>query len=182
MEINRRAETLMIIGAVYLLVDVLLLAPVLVIAIRWPQLVWFALGPYLFFTFGMIGLLLYLDRRWGLMEFTGTHMRGLRVAAIALILPTAGYFGIVITWPRTVAAATVIYFVILGYVIYRLVKWQQAHFAFECQESGQRFKAGLKVWLLSPNMGTKKWVTCIACGKHTLAKIIDADGLAGHQT
>ena len=47
---DERRGMLLVAVAIYVTVDLLALVPVLVIALRSPDLLWFALGPYLFLT------------------------------------------------------------------------------------------------------------------------------------
>ena len=55
-----RRSKLLVTGALYVIVDLLALVPVLVIALQIPDLMWFALGPYLFLTGAGLAAIMYL--------------------------------------------------------------------------------------------------------------------------
>ena len=161
--------------AVFVLLDSLLLAPVLVVAFGWPELVWFALGPYLAISLGAVALLMYLAHRWGMLELSGPAMSGVGRLVVAICLLTAVFVAVVIVWPVLVWPAVVLYVISITYAVYRLLRWQATNLAFQCQECDKVFRGSLITWLLSPNMGTRKSITCPLCGRHSWARIVAAE-------
>jgi DNA-directed RNA polymerase subunit RPC12/RpoP len=83
---------------------------------------------------------------------------------------TAGLVAAIVIDAALAWVAVPIYVVAMGYALYRVVAWQSANLAFVCQECGASFAADLKTWLVSPNMGIRKLVTCPECGRQTWAR------------
>ena len=93
---ERRASKLLVVVAIYVIVDLLALVPALVFTLRSPELAWFAMGPYLFLTAAGLAAILYLALRWGLLEFRGPHMSGMGRYLATVGLLTAAFTVVII--------------------------------------------------------------------------------------
>jgi len=169
---------LMVIGvAIFLLLDTLLLAPVLVVAFLTPQLLWAALTSYLTISVGLLVAGLYTLHRWGLLKLHGAASRAL-VSLLGIIgALTALFIVVAIIWPAWVWATLPLYIVSLGYAVYRRMRWATKALAFHCQGCAETFRGDFWTWILGPNFGARKYVRCPRCGQHTWAEIVDAPAL-----
>ena len=165
---------LLVTVAIYVTVDLLALVPVLVIAMRVPDLLWFALGPYLFLTGAGLAAIMYLAYRWGLLEFRGPHMSGMGRYLATVGLLTAAFTVVILLYKGSsiVVLALAAYLAGILYASYRLLKWQSDNLALECQQCGATFRLSLGQWTFSPNMGSRKGVTCPTCRKYIWARVV----------
>ena len=177
---ERRASKMLVAVAIYVTVDLLALVPVLVIALRSPDLLWFALGPYLFLTGAGLAAILYLAHRWGLLEFRGPHMSGMGRYLATVGLLTAAFIVVIFLYKGSsvIVLALAAYLAGIFYASYRLLKWQSSNLALECQLCGATFRLSLGQWTFSPNMGSRKGVTCPTCRKYTWAQIVSKTAAA----
>ncbi len=171
---DERRGTLLVFVAIYVVVDLLALVPVLVVALGSPHLLWYALGPYLALTAAGIAGLMYLSYRWGMLEFKGPHMSGMGRYLAAIGLLTAAFVGVlfVLKGSPTLYMALAAYLAGVCYASYRLVKWQSENLALQCQQCGATFQLSLGSWTFSPNMGSRKGVTCPTCRKYSWARVV----------
>ena len=178
--VDERRGLLLVLVAIYVVVDLLVLVPVIAIALRSPELAWFALGPYLFLTAAGLAAILYLAYRWGLMEFRGPHMSGMGRYLAAIGLLTAVFTVVILLYKGSSITVLAIAAYLAGilYASYRLLKWQSDNLALECQLCGATFHLSLGSWTLSPNMGTRKGVTCPTCRKYTWAQVVSSPAAA----
>ena len=175
-----RRSTLLVTVAIYVTLDLLALVPVMVIVLQRPDLVWFALGPYLFLTAAGLAAILYLAYRWGLLEFMGPHMSGMGRYLATVGMLTAAFTVVILLYKGSsiIVLALAAYLVGVFYAFYRLLKWQSANLALECQLCGATFRLSLGSWTFSPNMGSRKGVTCPTCRKYTWARIVSSPAAA----
>jgi len=157
---NQRVYLLYVATALYVFVDLLLVVPVVVVTLQWPEQIWVALVPYLAVTLGGLALISYAGYRWGVFDFKAPTMTEM----LPFLAVTTVLVGAIVVDPGLAWLAVPVYLAAMAYVTYRLVAWQAANLALVCQECGVTFAAGLRTWALSPNMGTRKLVTCPACG------------------
>ena len=175
-----RRSKLLVTGALYVIVDLLALVPVLVIALRSPDLMWFALGPYLFLTASGLAAIMYLAYRWGLLEFRGPHMSGMGPYLATVGLLTAAFTVVFLLYKGSsiIVLALVAYLAGIFYASFRLLKWQSSNLALQCQQCGATFRLSLGQWTFSPNMGSRKGVACPTCRKHTWARVVSSPAAA----
>ena len=171
---ERRASKLLVVVAIYVIVDLLALVPALVFTLRSPELAWFAMGPYLFLTAAGLAAILYLALRWGLLEFRGPHMSGMGWYLATVGLLTAAFIVVILLYKGSsiIVLALAAYLAGIFYASFRLLKWQSENLALECQVCGATFRLSLGRWTLSPNMGSRKGVTCPTCSKYTWARVV----------
>jgi len=167
-----RFRHLLVAVAALVLLDGLLLTPVLVVAFTQPALLWLALGPYLALSFGFTAGLIYLLYRWGALELQGPWAYGLSRYLIAVILLTGGFLAVVALRTEWAWPSLALWLLLMTYATYRLLRWQVETLAFQCGACGQTFPGSMITWLGSPNLGSRKYVTCRYCGKATWAKIV----------
>lgn len=146
------------------------MVPVVVVALQWPEQIWVALVPYLAVTLGGLALISYAGYRWGVFDFKAPAMTGMLPFLAVTTVLTAALVGAIVVDPGLAWLAVPVYLAAMAYVTYRLVAWQAANLAFVYQECGVTFAAGLRTWALSPNMGTRKLVTCPVCGVRNWAR------------
>ena len=156
----------------FVVVDMLLLVPVIVVAFQWPGVLWVALGAYLLFTFGVVAQLGRLSYRWGILELKGPSSSHVGRFLLATGLLTAALIVLSVLSPGFVWVWLALYVSALSYATYRLVAWQSRNLALRCQECGTTFTADLRTWTLSANMGSRKNVSCPECGRRTWARIV----------
>lgn len=171
---ENRVRYLTIAIAAYVLLSLLLVVPLLVVISRWEAYAGTALGLYLTGSVGGLVGLGYMARRWGFLELSGPGAEGLGAFFCALAVLTGALIAIIFVSPRPVvlAVASTLYAAAIGYAIYRLVNRQSQNLAFSCGHCGVVFDAGFRTWLLSPNLGSRKGVSCPECGRFSWARIV----------
>jgi hypothetical protein len=162
--------------AAFILVESLLLVGLIVVAVRQPDYLWYALVPYLLFTAAFAGGLTVHLRRAGLLSFgvigpalicVGATLAAFTVALVAAIW---AFEGLAVLW-------TLIYLAAVAFVVRWFARWQAAHMALRCGACEHTFEVPASKWAFSANLGDRKHINCPTCGRHW-ARIVRREALA----
>jgi len=175
MKINdtkKQTRQLFIAVVVYIIIAVALMAPVLLVAVKWPDYIWFVAGPSLFVDLAGIVVLFVLANRLGKFDTDSPIWKPSAFALAGITALTGGFIAGAFIWPEWIFVNLALYIVVMLLGVFLSNFWASKNLAFNCDECRETFRANIMTWVFSPNMGSRKYVKCPKCGHRCVARII----------